>query len=104
MGEAGTMPERGDARLKAFKSQLRMSKRCGLPFVFTFEQWLAWWEIDARLERCAGHAVVTPDGRFDNIALAARHHGLSQTDAWLLARDSHCGWRWDAPVALLLNR
>jgi hypothetical protein len=98
------MPERGDSRLREFRSQLKMSKRCGLPFVFTFEEWLAWWEIDARLERCAGRAVVTPDGRFDNIALAARHHGLRQTDAWLLARDARSGWRWDAPIAPPLNR
>jgi hypothetical protein len=55
------------------------------------------------LERRAGRAVVTPDGRFDNIALAARHHGLRQTDAWLLARDARGGWRWDAPIAPRLN-
>jgi hypothetical protein len=47
----------------------------------------------------AGFAVVTPDGRFDSIALAARHHGLRQTEAWLRARDGRFGWRWDAPVA-----
>jgi hypothetical protein len=93
------MPEQGDPKRKAFESQLTMAKRRGIPCGFTFDEWLAWWEIDPRWERRAGFAVVTPDGRFDSIALAARHHGLRQTEAWLRARDGRFGWRWDAPVA-----
>jgi hypothetical protein len=97
------MPEQSDPKRKAFRLQRTMSKRRGIPFVFTFEEWLAWWESDPRMERRAGVAVVTPDGRFDSIALAARHHGLRQTDAWLRARDGRFGWRWDGPVAYPLS-
>jgi hypothetical protein len=86
------MPEHDDPKQKAFRSQRMLSERRGI--VFTFNEWLAWWEIDPRWERRAGFAVVTPDGRFDSIALAARHHGLRQTEAWLRARTADSAGDW----------
>jgi len=37
-------------------------------------------------------AVITPDGRFGSIALAAEHHGLTRAAGSLRARERRAGW------------
>lgn len=35
-----------EAGLKAYKEHQRNAKRRGIPFLFSFEEWWAWWQIN----------------------------------------------------------
>src|SRR5689334_21332753 len=36
---------------KAFSQQRNAAKRRGIPFLFSFEEWWAWWQIEDRWSR-----------------------------------------------------
>jgi hypothetical protein len=45
------MPMQGDPRLNAFRSQRSKARQRGIPFLFMFDEWWAWWQTDGRWER-----------------------------------------------------
>lgn len=69
---------------EAYKNQVRSSRKRGIDFLLTFEEWRDWWLIDDRWGnrgRCAGQFVMARKGdagpySIDNIYLATSRQNL----------------------------
>jgi hypothetical protein len=59
------MMEKSSKQYQAFRSHRNNARHRGIPFLFTFEQWLEWWMKDSRWEkrgRRGGDLVMARNG------------------------------------------
>lgn len=84
---------------EAYKNQVRSSRKRGIDFLLTFEEWREWWLIDDRWSnrgRCAGQFVMARKGdagpySIDNIYLATSRQNLKDVEVVRIALSSTQG-------------
>lgn len=98
---------------KAFSDQKRTAKQRGIPFLFTFEEWWTWWQVDNRWVNRGlglGKFVMARKGdqgpyRSENVYCATHEQNVKDTSWDVRSATNKAGWaRGRAKNSPLFNK